>query len=204
MNTDVILVALFLISITLSLIIAFVVGVWIQRQRDSLSPYTGTPLRRGETLTFYSKEQILRFIYEHHSYDNRMYSLNKSSFCRDTGRIFSNSITWYDTIKVDWSFLQKRRPGNYVSWGSLTEEQQNTLIKLHGSLKGFQVNFSSKRPSPRDVEPEFALAKPGPLYVDVNTNTLMGWKSVPGTDFEVLIVQKPLQMVLPDEINKSI
>ena len=35
------------------------------------------------------------------------------------------------------------------------------------------------------------MTRPGPLYVDIETKVLLGWKVVPGTDLEVLIVQKP-------------
>lgn len=198
-QSDVILIAFFLLLALVALVVAFAFGWWIQRQRDSLSPYTGTPLRRGEALTFYAKEQVLRYLYEHYSYDNPMFKLKKAAFCRDTGRIFPNAVTWYDTIQLDWNFIQKRHKGNYLSWGSLTYEQQVSIRKVHGSIKGFQTNFSSARSSPRDVEPEYALAKPGPLYVDLDSKVLLGWKCVPGTEFEVLIVQKPIKLILPDE-----
>jgi methionyl-tRNA synthetase len=40
----------------------------------------------------------------------------------------------------------------------------------------------SASPSPRAIESEFAYTKPGPLYVDINTNILLGWQVVPGTE----------------------
>lgn len=181
--------------------IVFAVAWWVQRQRDSLSPYTGSPLRSGEQLSFYAKEQILRYVYERSSYDNRIFSLYRAALCRETGRIFPNALTWYGTLYVDWNFIQKKRPGCYVSWGSLSFEQQQNLYRLYGSLHGFQTAFSSSRPSPREVEPEYVFAKPGPLYVDINDDTLMGWKCVPGTDFEVLIVQHPPILVLPESLS---
>lgn len=195
-SSDILYTALLLLLIIASLAITFFAGWWVQKQRDSVSPYTGSPLRRAENLTFFSKEQILRFLYEYNSYDNPMFKLKNSSFCRDTGRIFPNSLTWYDVVRVDWTFIQKRHPGNYVSWGSLTKDQQDYIRKTHQPLKGFQTTYSSSRMSPRDVEPEFALARPGPLYVDIEKNVLLGWKIVPGTEFEVLIVQKPLKLVM--------
>lgn len=201
-QSDVIWIALFLLLFLAGLVIAFAFGWWMQRQKDSVSPYTGSPLRRAETLTFYAKEQILRFLYEHHSYDNRMFKLKRAAFCRETGRIFPHAVTWYDTIKLDWSFIQKRLKGNYVSWGSLSHEQQVSIRKVHASLRGFQTSFSSKRPSPRDVEPDYALSKPGPLYVDLDSKALLGWKVVPGTDFEVFIVQKPIKLILTDAVNE--
>ncbi|MFA6915801.1 MAG: hypothetical protein WC222_05345 [Parachlamydiales bacterium] len=193
---DILYTTILLLLLFASLCLTFFFGWWVQKQRDSVCPYTGSPLRRAESLTFYSKEQILRFLYEYNSYDNPMFKLKSSSFCRDTGRIFSNSLTWYDTVRVDWTFLQKRHPGRYVSWGSLTKDQQDYIKKTHPPLRGFQTTYSSSNSSPRDVQPEFALAKPGPLYVDVDNNVLLGWKIVPGTEFEVLIVQKPTKVVM--------
>lgn len=184
----------------------FFLGWWVARQKDSLSPYSGAPLRRGETLSYYAKEQILRFVYEHQDYDNQLFKLNKAAYCRETGRIFPNAISWYDTVRVDWSFLKKRHKGHYVSWGSLTEKQKEYIRRHHPPLKGFQTTFSSSRPSPRELEPEYAFAKPGPLYVDVNTMNLLGWQCVPYTDFEVLIFQKPTKIITLniDQIEKTV
>lgn len=156
-----------------------------------LSPYSGMPLRRGSDLSYYSVERILRYLYEMEDYNNRMFDLRRAAVCRETGRIFPDSITWFDTISVDWNFLQKRRPGQYVSWGSLTEDQKEYVKKIHGNLEEFQLEASSKNPLPRAIEPKFALARPGPLYVDIDTYVLLGWKIVPGTEFEILIVKHP-------------
>ena len=83
--------------------------------------------------------------------------------------------------------------GNYVSWGSLTKESQDAIRDAHASLDGFQTSESSPTPSPRAIEPEYVYTKPGPLYVDLETKVLLGWKVVPGTELEVLIVQKPIK-----------
>jgi len=98
-----------------------------------------------------------------------------------------------DTVKVDWTFLQKRYPGIWVSWGSLNSDQQRAISDAHESLEGFQTEVSSPSPAPRAIEPEYAYTKPGPLYVDIQTKVLLGWKVVPGTELEVLIVQKPVR-----------
>jgi hypothetical protein len=87
--------------------------------------------------------------------------------------------------------LHKRYPGNYVSWGSLTSEQQKVIMESHHLFEGYQNEFSCPIPSPRLIEPEYSFTKPGPLYVDVDTKVLLGWKCVPDTEFEVLIVTKP-------------
>lgn len=163
------------------------------RQVGGVSPYTGVPLRRALDLPYYTIETTFRYLNSYHQYDNRIFSLKKAAFCRDTGRIFQNAVTWYDAIKVDWSFLRKRYPGYYVSWGSLTRDQQQLIRESHDSLEGFQTEFSCPYPLPREITPEYIYTKPGPLYVDFGSKILLGWKVVPGTNLEVLIVQKPIK-----------
>lgn len=168
---------------------------WLNRKEASLSPYTGLPLRRATSLSYFSLERIFRFLHEHQQYENRLIDIKSAAFCRDTGRLFPDCITWYDAIRVDWSFIQRRFPGDYVSWGSLTKEQKESIKRAHGPLDGFQTYFSSEIPSPRLVESKYAMAKPGPLYVEINSGTLVGWMAVPDTELEVLIVQKPLKVI---------
>lgn len=126
-------------------------------------------------------------------YDNRPFAIAKASYCRETGRIFPDSITWYGAIKVDWSFISKRYPGNFVSWGSLTRETKREITECHTPFIGYQTEESSPTASPRLVEPQYALTTPGPFYVDVATKVVMGWKVVPNTSLEVLIVQHPVK-----------
>lgn len=186
-----------LLIVLLALLASFVFGWWVRRVRTSPSPYTGLPLRSGSDFHYTTIEKVLRFLYDMQEYENRMFDLNKAAVCRETGRIFPDALTWFGTIKVNWGFLQKRYPGNYVSWGSLTEEQKITIIDRHKSLKGFQTEYSSPTTSPRNIEQEYTRTKPGPLYVNVDTGILLGWKSVPDTELEVLIVQKPYEEYLP-------
>lgn len=173
------------------LIAVYYAGYWITKKQYCPSPYTKSPLRLGASLPPETVEQILRYLFKIHQYDNRMFDLRKAAFCRQTGRIFQGAVWWFDTIHVDWSFLRKRYPGNWISWGSLTDNQKEALLNFHHTLKGFQTEYSSENPSPRAVEERYAFLKPGPLYVDLETKILLGWKCVPDTDFEVLIVQKP-------------
>ena len=184
---------LFLVFGVLAMLVLF---FWFGRityvQRESPSPYTGSPLRRTSELTWSSRAKIENYLTQLSQFDNQPFDLNKAAFCRDTGRIFPNCTTWTGGINCDWNFLQKRYPGAYISWGSLTKEQKDEIQKLHGTLEGFQTKESSSKPLPRMIEEEYAFAKPGPLYVDFATKTVLGWKSVPETDFEVLVVQHPL------------
>lgn len=160
---------------------------------QGVSPYTGFPLRRATELPYYAVEKVFQYLNSYHQYDNRIFLLRRASFCRETGRIFQESVTWYDVIKINWNFLRKRYPGNYVSWGSLTRDQQQEIREAHETLEGFQTDLSSPNPQPRAIHSEYIYTKPGPLYVDFDKKILLGWKEVPGTELEVLIVQKPVK-----------
>lgn len=192
---DVALFGIFILIVVLALFGLCIFGIWLSRRPPSLSPYSKLPLRRATDLSYFSREKLLSFLYHTYEYDNRIISLKKAAVCRETGRVFPNAITWYDKIDVDWTFLQRRLPGKYVSWGSLTDEQQGLIRNAHDTLEGFQTDFSSPYPAPKNIEAKYALAKPGPLYVDIDTKVLLGWKSVPYTDLEVLIVQKPKYII---------
>lgn len=192
---DTILFGFFILAVFLLLLGGCVFGVWLTRIPDSVSPYSRRPMRKGVDLSYDSKVKVLRFLYDMHQYDNRIFEFRHSAVCRETGRIFSNCITWYGAIKLDWSFLQKRYPGKYVSWGSLTPEQQEIVKASHDTLAGFQTEFSSPAPQPKAIEAKYAYSKPGPLYVDVENYVLLGWMQVPDTDLEVLIVQRPVHII---------
>lgn len=77
-------------------------------------------------------------------------------------------------------------------------------MRAHDSLDGFQFTYSSKNPGPRQIEGRYALSSPGPLYVDLETYTLLGWKNVPGTDLEVLIVQKPSNWLFASKMDRMV
>lgn len=173
------------------LLIVFYLGFWIRKHQTVLSPYTKTPLRLGADIPYQTAEKVLRFLFFMRQYDNRMFDVRKAAFCRETGRLFPNAISYFDTIHVDWTFLEKRYKGSYVSWGSLSEDQKEMIRRSHHSMDGYQTEFSSPRSAPSAIEPQYALAFPGPLYVDLDTRVLLGWKIVPDTTLEVLVVQKP-------------
>jgi hypothetical protein len=67
-------------------------------------------------------------------------------------------------------------------------------------MHGYQTQHSSTQPDPKDINEYHAMLKPGPLYVDRVTKILMGWKEVPGTQFEVLIVQKPIYQSIDETL----
>lgn len=175
----------------LSLFGFFFLARWLDKKRRCLSPYTKTPLRLGGTISEEVQEKVYRYLFFLQQYDNRMFNIHRAAFCRETGRLFPNCVSWLDTIHVDWTFLRKRYPGNWISWGSLSRDQQNAIENAHHNLDGYQTAYSSPHPSPRAITEEYAQAKPGPLYVDLDTKVVLGWKLVPDTELEVMIVQKP-------------
>jgi hypothetical protein len=206
-SMQVVLFSLAVLAVFFLLFFVFFLAWWMSRREVSLSPYSGMPLRSATSLSYYSIEKVVRYLYQMHQYDNRIFEIKKAALCRETGRVFPDCLTWYDVIKIDWSFIQKRHSGSYVSWGSLTGAQKEAVRAIHESLDNFQTEYSSSTPSPRHVEQKYALEKPGPLYVDINTGILVGWQCVPDTDLEVLIVQKPTEIItltLPqDQQNKK-
>lgn len=175
------------------LVLVYWFSYWYTNPTQSISPYTGLPLRRASEISYFMAEKVWLYLEGCQQYDNQPFRFYKAAFCRETGRLFPDCVTWLDSIRVDWTFLQKRYPGQYVSWGSLNKDQQLAIRAVHSSLEGFQTENSSSQPAPRAIEPQYVYTKPGPLYVDLTTKVLLGWKQVPDTDLEVLIVQKPIR-----------
>lgn len=195
-EVNVIVFGMFILAALLVMFALFLTGIWLQRYSTGTSPYTGLPLRRASEIPYESKKKILRFLYDRQEYDNRIITLSRAVICRDTGRIFQDAVTWYDTVNLDWSFINKRFPGHYVSWGSLNDLQQIIIQDAHFSLKDFQTDYSCPNPAPKAITPEYINLKPGPLYVDIQTKVLVGWQCVPDSDFEVLIVQHPQNIII--------
>lgn len=195
-QADPLLFGMILFLVFVALAFYFFYSFIVFHRRGDVSPYSGMPLRSCKELTYSMQDKVNRYLKGLHDFDNRPIDFSQSSFCRETGRIFPNSITWSGAIKLDWSFIQKRYRGHFVSWGSLSLEKKKEILSFHHPLHDFQTEVSSTNPSPRMIDEPIALAKPGPLYVDPDTKILMGWKLVPETELEVLIVQKPISFKL--------
>lgn len=194
---DLIFLGVAVVVVFLLLLYYFFMGLKHNSTEICLSPYTGYPLRKASDIHWETKEKVLRFLYRKKDFANRIFDFERAAMCRETGRIFPDCINWWGKINLDWTFINKRFPGNYVSWGSLNRDQQDFIRDKHLSLEGYQTHYSSQNPSPKKVEREYALMKPGPLYVDLETGILIGWKCVPDTDLEVLTVQRPSEQYLP-------
>lgn len=199
---DIALFSLILFLSLMGLVVYFFLSFWKVGQRQDPSPYSGIPLRYAREIPYTTRDKINAYIKTILDYDNQKIDWEKASFCRETGRIFPNSVTWNGAIRVDWNFLQKKFRGHFVSWGSLSPEKRKEVLKDHDHLYGFQVEFNSREPAPRLIEESFAYTKPGPLYVDPETHVIIGWKQVPDTAFEVLVVQKPIKVSLIN-VNKK-
>jgi len=167
----------------------------VKNRKPPPCPYTGEPLRYASDIPLESKRKIARFMLSLRSYENRIFAFRAAALSRATGRIFPRAVNLLGLIHVDWNFIQRRYPGLYVSWGSLSDLQKRDIRKVHDSLEHFQTYYSSPHPAPRAIEPGFAYLKPGPLYVDLESKVLVGWISIPDTPFEVLVVQKPIQFI---------
>lgn len=159
--------------------------------RGNLSPYAKCPMRLGADVAKTVALMVNAFLSEQSQPDNPPIDFTRASYCPETGRIFPDSVTRSEQILLSWDFLQRRSPGIFVSWGSLSEEEKGVVRLLHGEIEGFQTEKSSQNLRPESVESDFALTSPGPLYIDRRTKVLLGWKKVPGTHFEVLVVQRP-------------
>jgi hypothetical protein len=183
------------------ILISYFMGDRLLNRGPSLSPYTKMPLRNARDLSYENQEKLLRYLYSFHQYDNQMFNLQNAALCRETGRVFPDALDFFGTIKVDWTFLDKRYPGKYVSWGSLSDYQKETIINAHHTFEGYQTEYSSLEPAPSKVDSFYAMLSPGPLYVDLETKVLLGWKIVPNSTLEVLIVQKPKGIL---ELPKSL
>jgi hypothetical protein len=167
------------------------VGWWVTRQRGSLSPYSRQPMMYGVDLPQSIARHIEEYMKSLDQKENPPFDMNRAAICLKTGRIFPDCVGKSGIIRLGWDFLEKRYPGRWVSWGALPEVQRATIKLCHRSVEGFQLECCSPKPDPSDVDDYYALAKPGPLYVDISRRILLGWKHIPGTTFEVLIVQKP-------------
>lgn len=176
---------------TTAVFFLYFIGWWLTNRSGSVSPYTGEPMVLGEEFSFQAVQKIHLFMESVSSKENEIFAINKAAVCRQTGRVFPNCVGLFQIVKLKWNFLNKYYPGNYVSWGSLSSSQKDEIFACHDHLDGYQTEFSSSQKWPKDVESFYLKKVPGPLYVDLEKKVLLGWKCVPGTDLEVLLVQLP-------------
>jgi hypothetical protein len=173
----------------------FVFLLWFgwkkEKVRGSTCPYCKEPLCLGIDAARSMTAMADVFMEDQPQPENPKIDFTTAAYCPTSGRIFPNCVGANEQVVLSWDFLSKRYHGNYISWGSLSEEERGILLLLHGSLEGYQTEKSSKRVRPEDVEEELYSLSPGPLYVDRKERVVIGWKKVPGTHFEVLVVQRP-------------
>lgn len=185
-----------LLGLVLALILLLLgFGWWWTHRQGSHSPYGGGYLRKGSELDYRAVERVQRFLLDQDPMPNPPFDFNQASVCVRTGRIFPDTVNRMGVIRLPRRFFELRAKdwvhGRLISWGSLDEGQRSILGRLHSSLEGFQTEASSRRPNPEDTERRFWEKKPGPLYVNLSTAVLVGWKCVPGTDLELLVIQRP-------------
>ncbi len=189
--------AVFVLIASFFLVILAMIGLlwfgwWVSKKRGSLSPYSKKPMMLAIDIASSVRGFVEDFMLSHPQPENSPLDFDTAAVCPETGRIFPNAVLRGTFVRLDWSFLPKRYPGRFVSWGSLSEYEKATIKLCHESLAGYQTEHSDPRPMPQAIDSYFSQQKPGPLYVDRTTKVLLGWKEVPGTELEVLIVQKPI------------
>lgn len=176
-------------------LLSFVLWMSWKREgrRGDVSPYTKSPMRLGGDVARSLAEQVNAFLEEQPQPGNPPIDFELCSYCPITGRCFPLTVSPppFEQVSLSWDFIKRRSSGTFVSWGSLSEEERGVLKLLHDSVDEFQTENSSSHPRPEDVEEQYALLSPGPLYVDRQTKILLGWKRVPGTYFEVFVLQRP-------------
>lgn len=175
-------------------------GWFVSKKRGSRSPYSKQVMALGVDKAASVVCLVEDFLLNHSQPENGAFDFKKAAICEQTGRIFPDVVKRGEIIRLDWSFLQKRYPGNYVSWGSLSESEQAIARMCHESMRGFQTLSSCPNPMPKDIDGYHALLKPGPLYIDRATKILLGWQEVPETPFEVLIIQKPIYQSIDETL----
>jgi hypothetical protein len=190
-------ILLILLGLVLAMIAILYIG-WLSTKAKItyiLSLYAKVPVRPLLSARPIALNKVYLFVEALPGYDNQIFNFKRSVYCRETGRIFPNCVDWKGKVTLDWRFLSQRCRGHWISWGSLSEEQRRDVRERHGSFEGFQTDHSCPNPKPVDILPEYIFVKPGPLYVDLVNYKLLGWKCVPETDFEVLVVQLPKKYI---------
>lgn len=191
MSSALLLIVLLSLLVIACMVFFFWLGYWWVNRRCSYCPYIRRRLEPATLLSYEVVERAHDFMSHFNSEQNPAFELKDASVCRETGRIFPDTVSANGVIHVDWDFLSDRYPGNWVSWGSLSEADQRRVRASHVTLRGYQTEVSCPLPKPSSIHMPYTLTKPGPLYVDLATYNLLGWKQLPGTNFEMLIVQTP-------------
>lgn len=190
-------------SLVAVLVILFFL-LWVGWKKEGIRgnscPYCGRPMRLGIDVASSLSAMVQAYLEEQPQPENPKIDFVRAAYCPVTGRIFPECVTSTEQVTVSWNFIKKRCEGTFVSWGALSEEEKGILKILHGSLEGFQTEQSSSHVRPEDVEEEYSALSPGPLYIDRKSKTVMGWKKVPGTYFEVLVVQQPRFQTLEETL----
>ena len=186
------------VVVFLSFLVSFVILIFFtwfgwkkEGRRGDTCPYTHEPMRLGVDIATSLTGYVNAFIKEQEQPDNPDIDFAKAAYCPKTGRIFPECVQPGEQVSLSWDFIKRRYKGTFVPWGALSEEERGVIKLLHDSLEGFQTEKNSLMLRPEDIEEDLATVTPGPLYVDRSAKILMGWKKVPGTYFEVLVVQKP-------------
>jgi hypothetical protein len=160
----------------------FALGWYITNRPGAVSPYSKREMAPGSVIAFRSVEKIEDFFEDIQSQENRSFNLERAAVCRETGRIFPNCLSNFDVVTLNRNYLSAVHPGQYIDWEVLGPREQAIILAKHNDVSGYQIG---------DQRTKFQGQPIPSLYVDISTNTLIGWKKVPGTELQILVVQKP-------------
>ena len=174
---------LFLSLMVTGVVVLLLLLLWGNRvfsgEQRGKSPYGNfSSLRKVEDLQF-EQFSLAELYLQKLGPKQRKWNLEKALVCEQTGRIFPSIAKKWIRFSVSKTFLSNLYPGKWVIWENLGERQKEHVMKTHQSLKGYNLSYQNP------------FAKPGPLYVDLNSGSLLGWKCVQETDLEVIVFQAP-------------
>ena len=174
----VMLAAVIFLSRSFCLIALFWFGWRMTQRSHSVSPYTGIPLRRTTEISYYSAERILKYLYDLHQYDNRIFKSNRLLFAGKRGGFFKIASPGMMSSASIGISCRNGIPAT-MSPGEAYQETQDAIREAHASI---WMDFRQRNPPPllsAHDRTGICLYKTGPLYVDPETKVLLGWKKSP-------------------------
>jgi hypothetical protein len=194
---------LFLVELLIALLlfaVVFGIGYWITQRPHTRSPFTDSPLLSASNLSFQAMQKVHSFVHALPLGSICKLDLNEAGVCRQTGRIFPNCTNRFGIVILPKNYLELYYPAKLIPWSALSSEQQTLIRQQHITLEKFQISwYNSSQPSVNSkfiYDSSYLLTKPGPLFVDLATATLVGWQCVPDTELELLIIQRPKEKAL--------
>jgi hypothetical protein len=149
----------------------FWIGWWRTNRVGGKSfSMTGGELAPGDLIAFHSVQRVHDFMLSKPQPENTPFKPKDAAVCRETGRVFPNARDGFGVIRVKSSYPNRRWKGSWVLWKELSRAERSRVEGKHGDLSAYESEG---------------------LYADPFDALIMGWQKVPGTELQVLIVEKP-------------